>query len=291
MKIRGIIPPMVTPMLDSEELDVPGIQREAELLLRAGVHGISFAGSTGEGAVLDDTEIATGLAAVQDVNTRSVPLVCGVIRNSTRAAIQTAEVARDAGADALMVTPTFYYGASEDGTCEFYDRIGALGLPVIVYNVVPGNTVGPELMERLFRIPNVVGIKQSVGSTSEFVDMVNVAGDQGSVYAAHDAVLMAEFILGAAGSISAVLTVFPDQFVALWNAVASGEIDQARKIHDRVFPVWKLVHGPYFPARLKAALSIMGRAVGPARHPMVAPSDSERAAITDALSTSGFIQG
>ncbi len=283
MSITGIIPPMVTPMTDSEEIDVPGIRREAELLLAAGVHGLSFAGSTGEGAVLDDREIATGVAAVQEVTAGSVPLLCGIIRDSTRAALSAAQAARDAGADALMVTPTHYYGSSEDGTVEFYDRIARLGLPVVVYNVVASNPVSPQLMVELARIPNVVGIKQSVGGANELADMLRVAGDRTSVYAAHDGLLMAEFLLGASGSISAILTVFPRLFVKLWDAVAAGEIRRAREIHDSVLPAWRLIEGRYFPARLKAALSLIGRDVGPARHPMIRPSEDELARLAEAL--------
>lgn len=279
---------MVTPMTSSEELDVPGIRAEAELLLSAGVHGLSFAGSTGEGAVLDDHEIATGVAAVQEVNSKAVPLLCGIIRTSTRSALSAAQAARDAGADALMVTPTLYYGASEDGTVEFYDRISQLGLPIVVYNVVQGNPVRPQLMRRLVRIPNVIGVKQSVGGTDELADMLDAVGDEGRVYAAHDGVLMAEFLLGAGGSISAILTVFPHLFVELWNDVGAGMLEKARAIHTRVLPAWRLIQGPYFPARLKAALSLMGRDVGPARHPMITPPQAQLDAIAAALRAGGF---
>lgn len=97
-------------------------------------------------------------------------------RNSTRDAIKTAQIAKMAGADALLVTPVFYHGATPERNYEYYNAIGeAVGLPLIVYNVVPTNLISPEVMLKLCEIDHIVGIKQDelqrIGSEHD-VDML-----------------------------------------------------------------------------------------------------------------------
>ncbi len=289
-ELIGIVPPMATPFDSNEEIDHGVLERETRFLKGSGVHGLSFAGSTGEGAVLSDQEIGAGLDTVQRVNDGSLPLICGVIRNSTRDALETARTARSAGVDALMVTPVHYFGASPQGNTEFYERIGELGLPIIIYNVIQRNPIGPDLMRRLSRIPNVYGVKQSVGGVHALADMVAAVPDGISVFGAHDDLLLDDYVLGSVGAISAILTLFPALFVEQWDAVRSGDIARAREIHYRVLPVWRAIEGAYFPARLKAALELLGRPVGPARHPMVAPDADDLGVITSRLMAAGFCE-
>ena len=285
---EGIIPPMVTPLDADEDLDVDTLRRESRLFAAAGVHGLSYGGSTGEGAVLHDSEIARGVEVVQTENDGKLPLLCGIIRNSTREAISAAREARAAGADGLMVTPVHYFGASDDGNVEFYQRLSDVGLPIIVYNVVPKSPVSPELMVRLAGIPNVYGIKQSIGGVHALADMVAAVPEHIRVFGAHDDLLMDDYILGAAGAISAILSLFPALFVEQWNAVQRGDVSRAREIHYRVLPVWRSIEGAYFPARIKAALAMIGRAVGPARHPMIAPNTRDLETIRSRLEAAGF---
>jgi len=111
---------------------------------------------------------------VKAENTKGLPIVAGVIRTSTQAAVKTALAAKAAGANALMVTPVFYnvLVPDEKGNYSFYEAIAeASGLPVIIYNVVPQNEITSEAFSRLLGIPNVIGIKQSVGGIMAFYDM------------------------------------------------------------------------------------------------------------------------
>ena len=280
---------MVTPLDSKEELDFDTLRRETRYLCDAGVHGLSFGGSTGEGAVLSDKEIARGIEVVADAKDADTPLLCGIIRNSTREALSAAREAKSAGADGLMVTPVHYFGASDDGNVEFYARIADLGLPVVIYNVIQKNPILPSLMVRLAEIENIYGIKQSVGGVHALADMVAALPSHIRVFGAHDDLLMDDYVLGSVGSISAILTLFPALFVEQWDAVARGDIERARNIHYRVLPVWRAIEGAYFPARLKAALALVGRPTGPARHPMITPSKTEVKKIKTRLIEAGFI--
>jgi 4-hydroxy-tetrahydrodipicolinate synthase len=107
---------------------------------------------------------------------------------------------------------------------------------------------------RLLNIPNVIGIKQSVGGIMAFYDMVLTNGDRGMIYSATDEMLYSTFDLGADGAISAILSLFPKLCVKMWNLAKDGDNAKARHIQDAIYPVWKAVRGPQFPARIRLRL-------------------------------------
>lgn len=270
-RFAGIIPPVVTPFNEKDQIDEKLFRREVKHLLACGVHGISPGGSTGEGAGLRDEELARLIGIMKEENTRKVPIVAGVIRTSTQAAIATARTAREAGADALMVTPVFYNVLVPDakGNASFFRAVAeASGLPVIIYNVVPQNEISSEVFSELLDIPGVIGIKQSVGGIMAFYDMKIQNGERGMIYSATDEMIYSTFDLGADGAISAILSLFPVLCVKMWDLVKAGKREEARKIQDSVYPLWKVVRGPQFPARMKAALKLLGRDCGLSRSPM-----------------------
>lgn len=268
---RGIIPPVVSTFTAQETVDAALYRREVRYLLDAGVHGISPGGSTGEGAALSDAELVGMIGIIASENREGVPVVAGVARCSTAAAIETGLAAKRAGADALMVTPTFYNVLVPDaaGNRRFYQAISdAVGLPIIIYNVVPQNEIPSELFSELLDIEHVIGIKQSVGGIMAMYDMQVSCGERGMIYAATDEMLHSCFTLGADGAISAILALFPRLSVRMWDLTAAGRHEEALAIQSRLYPLWKIVRGPQFPARMKAAAKLLGRDCGQCKSPM-----------------------
>ena len=287
---RGVIPPMITPFDASGAIDPAIFRREVRHLIGCGVHGLSPGGSTGEGASLTDDELSTLISIVREENKAGLPIVAGVIRCSTQAAVTTALAAKAAGANALMVTPVFYnvLVPDADGNAAFFREIAeASGLPLIIYNVVPQNEIGTDLLSRLLAIPGVVGIKQSVGGIMAFYEQKLVNGDRAMVYSATDEMIATTFSLGADGAISAILSLFPRRCVRMWDLVKSGRHDEARRIQDEIHPLWRAVRGPQFPARMKAALRIMGRDCGYSRSPMSGVSEAQLAGMKGLLAQVG----
>ncbi len=269
--LGGIIPPVVTPFDSNDQIDVHLFRNEVRHLMSCGIHGISPGGSTGEGAALRDEELVQLIEIIKEENTRNIPIVAGVIRTSTQAAISTAKAAAKAGADALMITPVFYNVLVPDakGNADFFRAISdAVNLPIVVYNVVPQNEITPEMFSALLDIENVVGIKQSVGGIMAFYDMKITNGERGMIYSATDEMIYSTFDLGADGAISAILSLFPKLCVKMWNLTRGGDHQAALAIQNSMFPVWKIVRGPQFPARIKAALQLTGRNCGNSRSPM-----------------------
>lgn len=285
--LTGVIAPVLTPFTADGALDTEKFRAEVRLLLDAGVHGVSPGGSTGEGAAVTDEELVEMLGIVREENYEKVPVVAGVIRSSTPAAVRTGLLAKEAGADALMVTPTFYnvLVPDEAGNRLFYQTLSdEVRLPVIIYNVIPQNQIGSELAAELLQIEHVVGVKQSVGGIMAMYDMRAVVQDAGLVYAATDEMLASCYALGADGAISAILSLFPRTSVRMWDLVRAGQHSEALALQDRLYPVWRLVRGPQFPARMKAAAAAMGRDCGYPRSPLAPVPAEVKAALEAALS-------
>lgn len=280
----GLIAPALTPFTSNGEIDYGLYRDQVSYLLDQGIHGVSPGGSTGEGAVVEDDEIGRLVADAREI-AGDRPVVAGVIRTSTRSAVRAAKIARDAGATALMVTPTFYNVLVPDdaGNESFYRAISdEVGLPIVIYNVVPQNEISPQLFARLLDIEHIVGIKQSVGGIMAMYDMRLTAADA-MVYAATDELLFSCFELGADGAISAVLSLLPAECRRLWDAAQVGNHDEGRALQDKIFPIWKVVRGPQFPARVKTALSILGRELGDSRSPSSPVPPAVREALEEAL--------
>jgi len=285
----GMIAPMVTPFDENEELDLDTTRREVKYLLNTGIDGISTGGSTGEGASLSNEEIQKIIQVIVEENRNGIPIVAGVIRNSTREAIKTGLLSKEAGADALLVTPVFYSGATPEGNYEYYRLIAEkVGLPIIIYNVVPGNQITPEVMLKISEIEEVVGIKQGV-MIERLLAMVSACGDKTKVFSACDEMLYGTYVSGACGAISAMVGAVPDLCVQQWQAFKEGDHKTAAEIQRKLYFVREAYNFTPFPGMLKEVINQLGRPVGKPRSPILEPSRKEKEFIRSKLIKAGLL--
>lgn len=287
----GILPPMVTPFTPDEEVDEAALREEVQVLLAAGVHGLAVGGSTGEGHTLTIEESCRIARTVHDEAGDRVPVIAGIIQDSTRAVIRYGQALREVGVDALQITPVHYlFAPTEAGTVAYYERIGReVGLPIVVYNVVPWNTISPETLLRLAEIEQVVGVKQSGGDMHKLAELLVHGRGRLRIFTAVDDLLFPSFLLGVDGAIAAILTVLPDLAVRLWDACQTGQYDVARALHERMVPVWRALNHADMSARTKAAIGLRGRRVGQARHPLLPVTPDVEAEIAAALKQAGVL--
>jgi 4-hydroxy-tetrahydrodipicolinate synthase len=294
LQLTGIIPPLVTPFTGgNQDLDEPALRAEIRYLLDAGVHGLTLCGSTGEGHTLSLEEtVRCAEIGVEEARGR-VAVVVGIIRDSTREVIRYGHALRSVrGVDALQITPVHYlFQPGPDGTYAYYKEIGeAVGLPIVIYNVVPWNTVTPETLLRLSEIPQVIAVKQSGGDIHKLAELLRANKGRLQVLSAVDDLLYPSFTLGAQGAIAAVLTIVPDLAVALWYAVQRGDHYVALQLHERILPIWTACNQPDMSARVKAAIELRGRKVGVARRPLLPVSHEVRREIAAALEQAGVLE-
>ena len=286
-RLTGIIPPMVTPFTDEEQVDECALQREVRWLIEeAGVHGLAVGGSTGEGHTLGSEELRCCVGAALDAAAGRVPVIAGVIVDSTMQALERAQALADLELAALQVTPVHYLFRPDDESMfrHFATLAEAARQPVLIYNVVPWAYCSPPLLARMLReIDGVIGVKQSAGDMKLLADLLLMAGEEGAILSAVDALLYPSFCLGAHGAIAALLSAAPEKCVALWDAVQAGQHEEALELHRRLLPLWNAIEGDNLPANVKAALELQGRPAGRPRRPMPCSSDAQREAICQAL--------
>ncbi|MCC6363556.1 MAG: dihydrodipicolinate synthase family protein, partial [Bryobacterales bacterium] len=288
--IHGIIPPMVTPFRPENDIDEQAHRADVRYLVgTAKVHGLAVGGSTGEGHTLSTEELRRIVAWTVEEAQGRVPVIAGIITNSTASAIERAKAVADLGAAALQVTPVHYvFRPDDDSLLRFFSEIAEQsGLPVIIYNVVPWCYLLPPLLVRILRdVEGVVAVKQSASDMKALADLLLLIGEAGienrvRILSAVDALLYPSFQLGSHGAVAAILTAAPEWCVALWSAVQQGRHDEALLLHKRLLRLWNAIDAPNLPANVRAAMRLQGRHGGVPRPPMPASSPAQEQRIRE----------
>jgi 4-hydroxy-tetrahydrodipicolinate synthase len=218
-QIFGIVPPMTTPFRDDDTIDEDALRAETRYMVDvAKVHGLAVCGSTGEGHTLTtiETRRITEIV-VREVKGR-VPVIAGIITDSTASAIERGLAVKDLGVAALQVTPPHYlFRPDDDAMLRNFETLAkGTGMPIMIYNVVPWCYLSPQLLTRIItNVEGVIGVKQSAGDMKMLADLLVLLGNRGRIMSAVDALMYPSFALGAHGGIAAILTAVPGLYVRL----------------------------------------------------------------------------
>ncbi len=294
--IYGIVPPMTTPFRLDGTIDEDALRAETRYMIEvAKVHGLAVCGSTGEGHTIttEETRRITEIAVTEAKG--RIPIITGVITDSTAQAIERGEAVKDLGIAALQVTPPHYlFRPDDDSMLKHFEALArGTGMPIIIYNVVPWAYLSPQLLTRIITtVEGVIGVKQSAGDLKLMADLVLMLRDRGRIMSAVDALMYPSFVLGAHGAIAAILTAVPTLLVQLWDAVQAGDHKKALVLHEKILPIWNAIgHDNTYnlPANTKTCQELLGRRAGVPRAPMPASSPAQTAAIRAALQKAGLL--
>jgi 4-hydroxy-tetrahydrodipicolinate synthase len=286
LNLTGVIPPLVTPFTADGDIDEAAFRNVIRFNLGKKVHGLCPGGSSGEGHTLTLEEFVRLMEICVEEVKGSVPIVAGIISNSTRDAINRAKAISHLPIAALQVTPVHYlFKPDEEATFRHFKALTeAVNIPVIIYNVVPWNYLNPAQMIRLMKdLPGVQGVKQSQGDLKLMADLLLGVPKDCKIYSAVDALLYSSFALGAHGTIAATPAAIPGVCVALWNAVQAGDHVRAMEMHKSMLAFWNAIVADNLPANLKTSITLQGCDAGLPRAPMPATSEAQRAKIKTAL--------
>ena len=278
----GIIPPIVTPFTANGDVDEQAFRGVVRFMVKKKVHGICVGGSSGEGHTYSAEEFKRlNEIACEEVN-GAIPVVAGIIVNSTRDAIARAASIAHLPIAGLQVTPVHYvFKPDEDATYKHFKALSeSTKFPVIIYNVVPWNYLSPALLVRIMKdMPGVIGVKQSAGDLKLMADLLINLPKGKKVYSAVDALLYPSFALGAHGTIAANPAAVPGVCINLWNAVQAGDHKKAKEIHEALLRFWNTIAFDNLPANIKFSLSLQGCETGVPRMPMPATTPEQAANI------------
>ncbi len=290
---RGVIPPVITPLTDNEQVNNPALRKLLDFLVSEGVHGVFPVGTTGEFYALTEFEYQSILETTVDQIRGRVPVYAGVNHITTRGAINLVRIAQASHVDALSVLTPMFISPSQDDLYEHYVRIAAeTDLPIILYNNKPktGVDIKPETAARLANIENIIGIKDSTGdltNTEEYIRLTQ--GQDFHVLMGRDTLIYASLCYGAAGAIAACANIAPRLCADIYNHFIAGDHEQARALQYKIAPLRIAFTIGTFPAVIKAGLSLLGLDAGPCYAPIRSLEKDEIEKLRTIMHSSGLI--
>ena len=291
-KLKGIIAPFTTPFTENGDINLNLIKPQVDWLIENGVHGLAAGGSTGEGHVLNRDEYVSLMRKTSEALNNRVPLVAGIIANSTSEVIARGQSVKSLNVSALQITPPSYlFRPDDDAMVKHCKEIHKeCQIPILIYNVVPWCYLSPDLLLRIMdEVPGVLGVKQSAGDMKLFADLIRRAKPENMIFSAVDALLYSSYQLGAPGSIAAILTAAPGPSVKLWNAVIAEDWNEAKDLHERLMPLWDAIGLDNMPSLCKYAQNLQGLESGFARRPTAPATDDQKKLVKNALTNLNLI--
>jgi 4-hydroxy-tetrahydrodipicolinate synthase len=257
----GSIIAIVTPFRNGK-VDERALGDLIEWQIAQGTNGIVPCGTTGESATLTHEEHHRVVKLAVEVVNRRVPVIAGTGSNSTDEAISLTRHATQAGADgALLITP-YYNKPTQEGLYRHYKAVAeAVDIPQVLYNI-PGRTgvnMLPATVARLAVMKTIVGIKEGSGSVQQASDIAQACGDRLTVLAGDDALTLPMMAVGAKGVITVTANLMPQEMAQLVAAFLAGRIDEARRIHFTLSPLFAALFLETNPIPVKEALGMMGK--------------------------------
>ena len=277
----GVYPAATTQFAPDLSIDLEATRKGLDALIRDGVHGLILMGDLRRKQLLDAEEKRTVLEAARDVVADRVPIIVGVSELTSRRAAEFARDAERLGADGLMVLPAMVYVPTEEELVAHFTMVAqATSLPIMLYNNPPAYRVniGEDALARLASVKNIVAVKESAPDTRRFTDLLNTFGDRFALMAGLDDVALEGLILGARGWVSGLTSAFPRESVALYDAFARDDIDEARAIYRWFMPLLHLDAEHDLVQSIKLAEPVLGRGserVRPPRWPLTGARRAE----------------
>lgn len=292
LPLRGIIPPMITPLKSNDELDRQGVEKLIEHIIGGGVHGLFLLGTNGEGPSLSQRIKKEFLKLSCEIINGRVPVLVGITDSSFSGALEIAEYSKTVGVDSVVVAPPFYFPATEEEMINYVEKLAAVTpLPFVLYNM-PVHTKINLSIATISRAKELgcIGIKDSSGDMANLYMLIEAFKEDPNfaVFAGTELYLPDAVMGGAHGAVAGGANVFPKLFVDLYNAAIKKDFEKITKLRDQI--IW-LCNTMYVvspsAARItlsfKTALSILGICSDEMALPLIKLNESEREKIASYL--------
>jgi len=266
--LRGIVPPLVTPLLDNNTLDLDGLNNLIEHVIAGGVHGLFILGTTGEAQSLSyDLRVEMIKQTARILESRR-PLLVGISDTSLADSISLSQAAADAGADALVSAPPYYFATGQSELAEFYESlIPQLELPIYLYNM-PSHTkvnFAPSTVRRIAENEKVIGFKDSSANGTYFQQVMYEMRDRKdfSIFVGPEEMMAEVVLMGAHGGVNGGANMFPKLYVDLYNAAATQNMAKVKRLQAIVMQISATIYsvgsfGSSYLKGVKCGLSVLG---------------------------------
>ena len=273
-QIKGIIPPIVTPMNADESVNIPELRNQVERQIAGGVHGIFPFGTNGEGYILSLKEKEEILEAVVDQVKGRIPVYAGSGCISTQDTIYMSKRAEELGADVLsIITPSFAVASQKEMYDHYVEVAKHVNIPIVLYNIPPrtGNKLLPETVAKLAKDVDVImGAKDSSGDRDNlkaYIDLTQELDKDFSVLAGNDGNILFCLQNGGKGGIAGRANLWPKTVASIYNYFVAGDLDKAQEAQDAVAALQRVFKFGNANTIIKKAVNLLGYPVGDCRRP------------------------
>lgn len=266
--LSGIIPPLVTPLSDNDTLDVASLDNLIEHLICGGVHGLFILGTTGEEQSLSYRLRQQMIRETCRINAGRLPVLVCITDTSIVESTNLARVAADCGASAVVSAAPYYFATGQPELAEFYeDLIPELPLPLFLYNMPSHVKVNfaPDTIRRIAESDKVIGFKDSSANIPYFQSVMYAMRERPdfAMLMGPEEVTGECVLMGAHGGINGGANMFPELYVAMYNAAKNSDISEVRRLQKYIMQISSSIysvgrHGSSYLKGLKCACSLLG---------------------------------
>ncbi|MGE5507069.1 MAG: 4-hydroxy-tetrahydrodipicolinate synthase [Chitinophagales bacterium] len=288
----AVITAMATPFGENGEVDYARAGWLAERLAETGSDGLVVCGTTGESPTLSKEEkLKLFQTVVERVGGRTT-VIAGTGGNSTAESIALTQAAEKTGVDGILLVNPYYNKPSQEGLYRHFAAVAkSTSLPVMLYNI-PGRTAVnclPETVARLAEIENIVAIKEASGDLAQIAEVRRRTPSDFAVYSGDDALTLPILAVGGVGVVSVASHVVGREIAEMIAHFRAGRVREATALHLRLLPLFKALFIAPNPVPLKAALALVGRAIGGVRLPLVDATAKEIETLRGELAQLGLL--
>jgi 4-hydroxy-tetrahydrodipicolinate synthase len=288
---RGSITALITPFKNGS-LDERSFRSLIEWQIAEGTNGFVPVGTTGESPTLTHEEHKQIVEWCIDQVKGRVPVIAGAGSNATTEAIELAEHAEEAGADAVLVVTPYYNKPTQEGLYQHFKAINdAIGIPIIIYNIPSRSVIdmSVDTMSRLFELKNVAGVKDATANVVRVSQQRASLGPDFNQLSGEDATALGFMAHGGHGCISVTSNVAPRLCAEFQGACLRGDFSAALSLQDKLMPLHTNLFVETNPVPTKYALSILGKCAETVRLPMVTLAEKSKVVVREAMVHAGLI--
>lgn len=287
IKLQGAITALVTPFQEDGTVDVEALKGLVQFQIKGHIDGIVPCGTTGEAVTLDQEEYRLVIETVVKEARGRVPIIAGAGSNDTQKAIHYSEIAKEAGADALLHVTPYYNKPTPAGLLAHFKAIAKeVDLPIVLYNV-PGrtgsNVSAATTIKIAKEVPSVVAVKEASGNIQQMMEIVQGVSSEFSVLSGDDAFTLPLMAAGGVGIISVASNEIPKEMADLTRAALEGNFAKARKLHYQWLDLMNINFIESNPIPVKTALALMGKIKEVFRLPLVKMDEKNREKLKEVL--------
>ncbi len=276
---------LVTPMHPDGRVNYEKLEELVDFHIANGTDALIVCGTTGEAPTLKMQEHLEAIRVAASRAAGRIPVIAGTGSNDTAHCIESCRLAKERGADGLLLVTPYYNKTSQRGLIAHYEAVAAAtDLPLILYNVPSrtGLNILPETAAALYRgVDTVVGLKQAspdLAATGYLASLSDIP-----LYCGNDDLTVPMLSLGGVGVITVLGNIAPTvtrDICALWRV---GRCDESRALFLHWMDLARGLFTDVNPVPVKEAMNRMGMAVGPCRLPLCEMEPAAAAALAAQL--------